>query len=127
MDNHLSIINYNGEQVIVSGGFPINNCQWKSLSNQQPNLYSCDLSGNTNITSLSTIYGLRVNGIRGVRARYPNNNPEFGFGSTLLAKSWYPNKLPQQADYQFNPYDPLRNTTSDGWYENICILCSCTQ
>lgn len=125
IDNHLLITNYNGEQVTVSGGFPID-CQWKSLS-QQENLYSCDLSGNPNITSLSTIHGLRVNGIRGVRARYPNNNPEFGFGSELLAKSWYPNKLPQEADYQFNPYNPLRNTTADGWYVYTHFIYSCTK
>ena len=119
IDSHLLITNYNGEESILSGGFPID-CNWKSL-NQQQNLYSCDLSSNTNVTSMESIYGLRVNGERGVRARYPNNNPELGFGSKLLAKSWYPNTLPKQADYQFNPYQPLRNTTSDSCFQHYLL------
>eukprot|EP01084_Bolivina_argentea_P238607 400859_1 len=71
-DSHLLITNYNGEQVALSGGFSIN-CAWKLYKGTD--YYSCDLSQNTNITSINSILGLRVNGIRGVRARDPNANP----------------------------------------------------
>jgi len=58
------------------------------------------------------IPGLRVNGGRGIRARYPNANPETdGFGSELKANSWGPSILPTHPDREVNPPTPLRNTS----------------
>ncbi|ETO31743.1 hypothetical protein RFI_05377 [Reticulomyxa filosa] len=100
------ITNYNGELAQVSGGTPIE-CTWKLYKQNSNNLniYQCSISG-------ISIMGLRVNGTRAIRARYPNANPETqGFGSTLQAKSWLSPSPPYLPSYQFNPYYPIRNDT----------------
>eukprot|EP01084_Bolivina_argentea_P066970 122070_1 len=118
-DSHLLITNYNNENVILSGGIPIQNCDWKLYKGTD--YYSCDLSQNTNINTLSSIYGLRVNGMRAVRSRYPNNNPEIGFGSKLLAQSWDPSILPKTPQYEFNPDVPNRDTTVQGCFQKYLL------
>ena len=42
----------------------------------------------------SNVKGLRVNGKRAIRARYPNADPEFGFQSELKANGYLPPKTP---------------------------------
>ena len=72
-------------------------------------IYTCDL---TNYNEIIDITGLRINGNRGIRARYPNANPEIdGFGSTLTALNWtWPSiKLP---NINYNPSYPNRNITN---------------
>ena len=46
------------------------------------------------------VAGLRENGNRMIRARYPNANPELGFGSTLTAAGWLPPTLPPGPDVE---------------------------
>lgn len=72
-----------------------------------PNIYVADLSGE----SITSVPGLRINGRRGIRARYPNADPELGFGSSLHAKSWIPPTLPKNPDKEVNPDTPLRTTS----------------
>jgi len=48
------------------------------------------------------IKGLRINGRRAIRARYPNADPEKGFGSSLKAKDY----LPVKPDAPFIDYYP---------------------
>jgi hypothetical protein len=62
------------------------------------NVYVADLS--PWVPAGGNVYGLRENGNRMIRARYPNANPEFGFGSTLHAVSWVPSVLPKNPDIE---------------------------
>ena len=62
------------------------------------NVYVADLS--SFVPAGANVYGLRENGNRLIRARYPNANPEFGFGSSLHALSWVPSVLPKEPDVE---------------------------
>ena len=76
-------------------------------------IYQCDLSS----ANIGEIKGLRINGLRAIRARYPNANPERdGFGSTLTASSWNPPTLPAEPDEWYYPDFPLRNDSSGKQY-----------
>eukprot|EP01084_Bolivina_argentea_P000567 1064_1 len=116
-DTNILITNYDNEYVEISAALPLN-CTWtKYNSNKNGTYYQCQLSNNVPI---SDIYGLRVNGKRAIRARYPNGNPETypcGFCSNLNAKSWigpkcntkpvtkiYPN-APYRTDQEANLWD----------------------
>ena len=70
----------------------------KSHPDPSTSIYTCHIdSSTTNNTkyNITKIYGLRVNGQRGIRARYPNGNPETdGFGSELKPLSYLPSNLP---------------------------------
>ena len=70
-----------------------------------PNIYVADLSS----AGIKTIPGLRVNGRRAIRARYPNADPEMDFGSTLTP-TWLDPTSPPAAAFTVNPAEPLRNT-----------------
>ena len=72
------------------------------------NVYVADLSHD----NISSILGLRVNGMRAIRARYPNADPELGFGSSLQAKSWIPPTLPTKPDKEVNPNMPIRTSSN---------------
>eukprot|EP01084_Bolivina_argentea_P288607 495377_1 len=66
------------------------------------NTYQCKIT-NSNITSMM---GLRVNGSRAIRSRFPNGNPEAypcGFCSNLKAPNWIPPSCSQQPDIEYNP------------------------
>jgi hypothetical protein len=43
--------------------------------------------------------------------RYPNANPELGFGSTLQANGWLPPISPFTPEYEVYPLEPYRNTS----------------
>ena len=61
--------------------------------------------------------GLRIDGKRAIRARYPNANPETeGFSSELNALSWIPQTLPTEPDLVYEPSYPLRNDSSGGYF-----------
>ncbi len=100
LDSNTIFTNYKNEMVNISGAIPIvknnNICNW-NLYKQKPNnlgIYTC-LVNNTNITNMNkngnNILGLRIDGYRAIRARYPNANPEIdGFGSNLTSNNWLP-------------------------------------
>ena len=92
-----------------------------------PNVWVADLSG---FAGLAAVHGLRdAAGKRLVRARYPNADPELGFGSGLSATSW---TAPQathavQPAVQFRPLEPHRNSSYSfeyyqGGYGGICAV-----
>ena len=113
LDNNLLITNYNGEFADISGA-KVLNCSWNNatgLFKNVSNVYSCQINDKT----IDDIDGLRVNGSRGIRARYPNGNPEVypcGFCSSLTAPNWIPPTCTNAPDKEYNPQEPLRNTSS---------------
>lgn len=102
----LTIQSFNGEEAWISGGRLITP-KWMPHNVTGANIYVADLSQE----DLDSILGLRVNSMRAIRARYPNANPEFGFGSSLKAKSWIPSTLPSEPDMEVNPDTPFRNSS----------------
>ena len=109
-DSGLSIQNYPGEEVWVSGG-KVLTPNWEVYNTTKPaNIYKADMSG----AGLSSVTGLRVNTKRAIRARFPNADPELGFGSTLQASKWMPPTLPSNPDEEVYPNEPKR-TSSDSF------------
>ncbi len=104
-ENGLTIMNYHEEDVWISGARPIHP-QWTAVSTSGgKNVYMTDLSSE----KFNEILGLRINGKRGIRARYPNADPELqGFGSQLRAKSWLKPTLPLSPDKEIHPDTPSR-------------------
>ena len=74
-DSHLTIQNYQGELVEISGASPLTNLQWekRDLSSSN-NIWSTKIS--TKDLPTGTMSGLRYNGRRAIRARWPNGDPE---------------------------------------------------
>ena len=64
--------------------------------------------------------GLRVNGMRAIRARYQNANPEMGFGSELKT-SWGSPMVSNQPDKEINPKTPVRDTADSFKLYNLGI------
>jgi hypothetical protein len=75
----------------------------------QPNVWSADLTGFT-LTD-GAIKGLRSNGSRLQRARFPNWNSEVSFGPNIPQVNWTPQWKPQVPDVQIDLASPVRNTT----------------
>ena len=108
-DKGLTIQNYQNEVAWISGGKLIMPT-WEKYdvdSSKKTNIYKADLSSE----NIDTIPGFRVNMKRAIRARYPNADPELGFGSSLKANKWLPPTLPSQPDKEVNPDTPLRNSS----------------
>eukprot|EP01083_Nonionella_stella_P085976 238584_1 len=114
-DSNLIFTNYKDEVVNISGSVPIvtgntnNVCDWNLYQRQQNNLgiFTCHVN-NTNITN-NDILGLRIDGHRAIRARYPNANPEIdGFGSNLTSSHWLPNTESREAKIWYEPDYPYR-------------------
>lgn len=111
VDKGLTIQNYPNEEVWISGGMVITP-QWEKYDVDplmKTNIYKATFSKNVTFVSIS---GLRVNDKRAIRARYPNADPEMGFGSTLKAEKWLPSNLPEKPDSEINPSVPLRNSST---------------
>lgn len=109
-DKGLTIQNYPNEEVWISGGKVITP-QWEKYDvdpSKKTNIYKATFSKNVTFVSIS---GLRVNNKRTIRARYPNADPELGFGSNLIAEKWLPPTLPDKPDKEINPSQPFRNSS----------------
>ena len=103
----LTIQNFPGEEAVISGGKVIKP-SWKvvDVSNSM-NIYKADLSQQ----GINSVMGFRVDGMRAIRARYPNANPEIdGFASSLKAKKWLPPKS-SSPQVEENPDTPFRNSS----------------
>ena len=72
------------------------------------NVYSADLSK----YGIRSLPGLRINGQRAIRARFPNADPELGFGSDLRPTEWLKPTTPPHADRTIAGDTPFRNTSS---------------
>ena len=108
-DKGLTIQNYQNEVAWISGG-KLLTPKWEKYnvdSSKKTNIYKADLSSD----NIDTIPGLRVNMKRAIRARYPNADPELGFGSSLTANKWLSPTLPSQPDTEINPDTPFRNSS----------------
>ena len=76
----------------------------------QPNIWVADVSSLA--AALPVIAGLRApDGSRLWPARYPNFNPEFGFGPTLRADKWIQTTVPIQPATQYEPAYPNRTSS----------------
>jgi len=74
------------------------------------NIWKADLSG-LKLPS-EGVTGVRVNGSRMIKARFPNANPEWqGFASNLEASSWTAPTTPVNPTIEFNPPRPHRNNS----------------
>ena len=104
----LTIQNYAGEEVWISGGKVIQP-EWKPYKvSGGMNIYQADLSSQ----GIEEMLGFRVNKKRMIRAKYPNADPETqGFFSSLKAKKWLPPMKPPQPDKEENPDTPLRSSS----------------
>ena len=106
-DSGLTIKNYQDEEVWISGGKVIQP-SWKKFDGPAgSNMYVADLSSQ----GISDVPGFRVDTKRAIRARYPNADPELGFGSSLTAKQWMPPTLPSEPDQEVFPDTPLRTSS----------------
>jgi len=103
-DSDLTVQNYNGEEAWISGAKVIHP-SWKKVGDK--GIYSADLSGQ----GITSIKGLHVNGKRAIRARYPNANPIFGFGSHISAKGYLPVHPPTPL-VDLYPATPYRNASN---------------
>ena len=72
--NGLTIQNYNGEEVTVSGGVPLNlkPSDWKKDPAMEGRWVTDALVG----AGITEITGMRIDGNRSIRAKYPNGNME---------------------------------------------------
>lgn len=125
-DSGLSIKAYQGETVVISGGMVITpDWQVFDVSVPNKNIYKADLS--LQLAHVDAIAGLRVDGMRSIRARYPNANPEIdGFGSTLKAKKWLP-PTSSAPDAEENPDIPFRDSSTSFQKFQLGINGSCSQ
>ena len=90
-DSSLRIASYPGESAELSGAVPLTRCDWRLVRNTSDGrgVWAADLSDQA-ASFGHRVPGLRVNGSRAIRARYPNADPELGFGSQLQALAWLP-------------------------------------
>lgn len=100
-DSGLTVMNSDGEEAWLSGGKVINP-SWQKYGDK--GVYVSKIQG------ISDIKGLRINGKRAIRARYPNADPELGFGSSLSARDYLPVKPPTPL-IDIYPEKPYRNAS----------------
>eukprot|EP01084_Bolivina_argentea_P221547 375200_1 len=114
-DSFLIITNYDNEFAEISGSVPLKNLNWSKYKNKNNyNIYQTYIPSN-----ISYFDGLRVNGKRGIRSRYPNvNSMETyppGFGSTIIAQTYLPRKYGKSPEPEifYQPDEFIRNTSVD--------------
>jgi hypothetical protein len=116
-DSGLTVQNYNGEEAWLSGAKTLKP-EWQHYGdNKSKPLFVADLSQQTGDLN-GNIRGLRVNGKRAQRARYPNFNTEEGFGSNLEAKGFLP-VTPDPPLIDIYPLKPYKNTTNYGYHQFV--------
>ena len=70
--------------------------------------------------NVGDIDGLRVNGTRMIRARYPNVGTVEQVGAMqLVAESWTKQPMGTNALYTFNPSQPSRTDSADGFFQTF--------
>ena len=109
-DSGTTFASFPGESAWISGGAPLPaGLVWTPVNvSGGANVWAADLSR----TQFADVPGLRIDGARLVRARFPNANPETdGFGSTLTPAWTAPDPVGEPVF--FSPAEPTRNDTSD--------------
>jgi hypothetical protein len=83
-----------------------------------PALYAANVSGVKGLGA--DVAGLRVNGLRSIRARYPNAGTAEQLGAMqIIADAWTPQPFGTEANYTFNPPSPSRNDSADGYFQTF--------
>jgi len=122
LDSFLTITSFPGESVWISGARLLSNLQWSpSPLRKQPN-DNIWMASTASIDNFTSTTGLRdpLNGFkRLIRARYPNTDPELGFGPSLtptawMPPAWCPNAVCVNPPTRFEPASPFRNDTKEG-------------
>lgn len=77
-----------------------------------PNVWVANVSALPGFSSAIGAPGMRSDGARLIRARYPDSDPEVdGFGASFNALSWTPQSAPRAPDVQIDLPTPVRNST----------------
>ena len=107
----------------VSGGVPLPvGLVWTPVDTSDGrNVWTTRSLRGSNVTDVP---GLRSNGSRLIRARYPNADPELGFGPTFSPAAWLPPAWAGPAD-TFNPPEPRRNDSVEGSYYELGVGGGC--
>ena len=71
-DSWLTIANADGEAAVLSGGHKLSGLSWQHSARCGASCWEADLSH----LSIDDVPGLRVDGVREIRARWPNFDPE---------------------------------------------------
>jgi hypothetical protein len=123
--------NYQGEHAVVSGGVPIQatKADWKPFnvlaphqaaaqqlggeaSNISANIWELDLSqlsASAAALSIDSIRGLRLDGNRAVRAKYPNGNPELSGPNAVEVQTYQAGWIDGKTDW-IVPEDKWKET-----------------
>ena len=116
-DSGLTIQSMPGEEAWLSGAQPLVNVSWRAVNITPPsNLWAASLAG----LGVASAPGLRINGERLIRARFPNNeSPErIGFGPSISrGLVWTPQVGPAlpAVDIILNRSVVSRNDTLNAW------------
>lgn len=86
-DSHLTLSAFPGEEVWVSGAAPLPASTAWSKVNASGNVWAATFNHDTFPNGITA---LRAGTNRLIRARFPNANPEYGFGSSLNPLQWIP-------------------------------------
>ena len=100
----------------IKGSHYQSNTQSGSFTGVYVNIHKCDLSS----ANLADISGLRVNGTRAIRARYPNGNSEVypcGFCSSMNAKGWLEPICKPEPTMEYNPDEPYRDDSTQDFFQ----------
>lgn len=124
-DSNLTIQNYKGEKVEISGATPLQNLKWKvhDLSNNK-NIWVTELHKKTLLNGVMT--GLRYDGKRGIRARWPNGDPEtqlFPDGWSQTIPKWLPPKTFKSIPKATNITVETPNRSAEGPCQSINGYC----
>ena len=121
MDSNLLIKSYQDEYVNISGAIPLNNLQWKYYGTSRINnnkIYSAKITNN----SIDNVYGLRINGFRGIRARYPNIISQETFPPEQYSLTPVKYYLKSGSDYSMysvdSPKEFVRHNTNPAAFTN---------
>jgi len=118
-DSGLTVMAFPGEEAWISGARQLNLSWSPSPLRKSPsdNIFVASTSG---LAALSVPTGLRAQGRRLIRARFPNTDPELGYGPSLSPTAWM---LPAfcykgvcaNPPTRFEPDEPSRaNETKEG-------------
>ena len=86
---------------------------------QTPNVWVADVAS---MSLPAVVEGLRVNGVRGIRARYPNAGTVEQMGAMqLVAERWIPQARGTNAASTYNPDFPYRDWFAENYFEYFLL------
>eukprot|EP01048_Picozoa_sp_COSAG05_P022401 COSAG05_NODE_4467_length_1502_cov_1.556664_1_plen_354_part_10 len=135
--SELTLMSHPGEKAVVSGGKPLTGLKWTKA----PNPARSDLADANiwvaDVTGVSDVPGLQIDGARATRARYPNIpggiETSCGYGCMVNsnAAEWTPpdfNRFGPVTYYTDNQTKTARHDTPSNWFQHYSVgvngLCS---